>query len=998
MNNKDKDIEMYSLHHYIKIFLLYSILFILQTVRTTSENIVPSIIQFSSEKELWVQALMKKMTLDEKIGQLFMIQAYSNKNEKHAIKIDAIIRKYHIGGIAFFQGGPVRQAVLTNRFQELAKIPLFISMDLEWGLGMRLDSTINFPKQMVLGAIQNDKYIFQLGAEIARQCNRIGVHIGFAPVADINSNPSNPVIGMRSFGEDKTQVAKKAIAYMRGIQSNGIIATAKHFPGHGDTKQDSHITLPIIYHTKEQIENEGLYPFAQLIQKKVKGIMVGHLHIPAYDNKKNSISSLSRKIVQDITVKKLGFEGLIFTDALNMKGVTNFYPSDKISLKALLAGSDILLMPENLSKAFYSIKKAIEDKIVDEKSIDKKVKKILSFKYDAGLANLRPVSIKNLYEDLNTPKAIALKNILHEMSLTVVKNKGNFLPFTDLHKATFSSVSIGENKQNLFQEYLSMYAPFEKYQISRNAPSENYKKVFDKVKRKDCVVVSFHKMNNREKNRYGISTLSMNFIEELKKANRKVIIVIFGNPYSLQYFEKEDYLLCAYTDNATVQKAVPQILFGASKTEAKLPISASKKLSYRTGENILSTKRLGFCTPERVDMDSKKLKQIDSIVENAIQTKSMPGCQILVARKGKVVLQKSYGYHTYQKKLPVKNTDIYDIASMTKVIGSLQIIMSLEEHKFFDLNKRVADYLPEAKHTNKGQLILKDILTHQAGLVPTIGYMKNIMNIDNKSYDSHFLSSLRSNTHSVFIHDNLYARYDMQDSIWQWILNSPLNTKKNKYGFINYRYSDIGFYILKRIVERITKEFLHNYVERNLYRPLGLQKVTYLPLKKFHKNQIVPTEMDSQFRKNLVHGYVHDPLAALSGGIEGHAGIFSNALDIAIIMQMHLQGGFYGAQRYLEEKTLSKFNTAIYENNHNRRGIGWDKPMLKNVKNVSKYCSEYTFGHTGFTGTCVWIDPTYQLIYVFLSNRTYPRADNWKLIKDNIRIGIQDIIYESITK
>ncbi len=971
-------------------FIYLTILLTIQSTTCSAQNK-----NLPSKQRQWANNLLSAMSLEEKIGQLFMIQAYSNQDETHAQKISLFIKKYHVGGLIFFQGSPVRQAILTNRFQKLStKIPLFIAMDLEWGLGMRLDSAISFPRQMTLGAIKDNSYIYQMGAEVARQCKRIGVNINFAPVADINSNPINPVIGTRSFGEDKNKVAQKAIAYMKGMQDHGLIATAKHFPGHGDTDRDSHLSLPIIRHGRKRIESEELYPFSRLVEEGIQGMMIAHLHIPAYDDRKNIPASLSKEIVSGIAFEKLNFQGLIFTDALRMKGVAKYHAAGQAALQALMAGNDILLMPEDLPKAFAAIKQAVVNGKLSETYIEKKVKKILVNKYKTGLNNLKPIAVEGMYEDLNHPKAQALKEILCEQAVTVVKNTDNRLPFVDTYHSTFAAVGIGAKKNNHFHKYLSLYAPFVKYQIPSASSPSTYQKILNKLKNKEYVIVSLHGLNDNGKKQYGISNESLRFIENLQKFSQ-VIIIVFGNPYSLKYFENTDELLCAYTDDDAMQRAVPQILFGAITNQARLPVSVSAYIPQGTGKNIPDLGRLSFGLPERVGMDTKKLKKIDAIALKAIAQEATPGCQILVAKNGKVVLSQSYGYHTYQKKIAVKNNDLYDIASLTKVVASLQAIMSLEERGLINLDKKIGDYLPETNASDKRNILLKDILTHQAGFVPFIPHAASMIN-SKKQYDTRFLSQTQTDIFSVPVSRNLYAIYNIQDSLWHWTLKSKIDTSKNNNGYVKYKYSDIGFYVFKRIIEKITEDSLHRYINRNLYQPLGLQTMTYLPIQKFNKQRIIPTELDTYFRKSLVHGYVHDSGAALSGGVGGHAGVFSNALDIAIVMQMNLQKGYYGGQRYLQNSTLPKFNRQIYKNNNNRRGLGWDKPALKSKGNTSKYCSNQTFGHTGFTGTCVWVDPKYKLVYVFLSNRVYPYIRNYKLLHYNVRTNIHDAIYQAI--
>jgi len=397
-----------------KLILLASFLLIIAgfTSYTPPKVLSPVDDVESRQDSLWVDSVLQGLSVEERIGQLFMVAAYSNKGEVHWQKIAELITQHHIGGLIFFQGGPLRQASQQNYYQALAKVPLLIGMDAEWGLGMRLDSTIQFPRQLMLAAISDRQLIYDMGKEIARQCKRMGIHINFAPVVDINSNPNNPVINDRSFGENKINVTQKSIAYMRGLQENGIIACAKHFPGHGDTENDSHKTLPVIRHNKARLDSLELYPFKKLIDKGIKSIMAAHLFIPAYDKTANTASSLSKNVITDLLKNHLGYEGLVFTDALNMGGVSNYFAPGEIELKALLAGNDILLFPQDVPTAISKIKEAIEQGLISLDKIDSTVRKILFAKYWAGLHDYQPIKIAHLYEDLHPPAAYLVSNMI----------------------------------------------------------------------------------------------------------------------------------------------------------------------------------------------------------------------------------------------------------------------------------------------------------------------------------------------------------------------------------------------------------------------------------------------------------------------------------------------------------------------------------------------------------------------------------------------------------
>ena len=950
-------------------------------------------VQHQKDQRLWVDSVFHSLTVEERIGQLFMVAAYSNQGAKHRLAIEKLIKRYNIGGLIFLQGGPVRQANLTNRFQDLAKTPLLIAMDAEWGLGMRLDSTISYPRQMTLGAIQDDHQVYLMGEEIGRQMHRLGVHINFAPVIDINSNPLNPVIGRRSFGEDKENVASKGIAYMKGLEAQGVMANAKHFPGHGDTDTDSHHTLPVIKHSISRLENVELYPFKKLIDAGLRSTMVAHLYIPSLDSTVNRASTLSRPIVSGLLREKLDFDGLVFTDALNMKGVTKYYQPGDLDLQALKAGNDVLLFPEDVSAGVQAIKDALDRKEIKRQVLDQKVKKILSAKYRAGLNKYQPINTDNLQSFLIRPEAQLIRRTLFEKSITVVNNENESIPIKVLDNNHFASLTIGSKGINTFQKKLSKYASFSHFTVSKDQKSKaQYDQLLAKLENFNQVIVGVHGMNNSRSRKYGLATSDIEFLNSLQERT-KVIVVMFGNPYSLEYLQEIDHLVCAYEDLVITQELVPQIMFGAVGASGHLPVT-SGKLPVGTGDVTEQIQRLGYTIPESAGMDSKVLARINRIAEEAISDKATPGCQVLVARNGKVVFEKSYGYFTYDSVHAVTNETLYDIASITKVVATLQAIMFLEERNDIDLNQKAAQYLPDLQGSNKKNIFIKDLLTHQAGLLPFIPFWRRT--VDEIGLNPHIYSAYPEHNFQQQVALGIYGINSLQDSLWHWTVDSRLRPKRYRRGtHFTYKYSDMGFYILKKLAETHLNQPIEQFLEQNFYQPLGLSTMTYLPLCKFPVDRIAPTEVDTYFRNSLICGTVHDQGAAMFGGIAGHAGIFSNATDLAILAQMNLQDGYYGGTRYLQEGTIEKFTSQ--QSSRNRRGLGWDKPERNGKINpTSRFASAKSFGHTGFTGTAVWVDPEFDLVYVFLSNRIHPKANNSKLIKSNIRTRIQDAIYDSM--
>lgn len=940
------------------------------------------------QRETWVDSVYNSLSTEEKIAQFFMVATYSNKDAAHEQQIEDLVTKHHIGGLIVMQGGPQHQAEMLNRYQSLAKVKLLISTDAEWGLQMRMkDSTMAFPYQLTLGAIKDDDLIRKMGGEIARQLRRTGVHVSFSPVVDVNNNPNNPVINFRSFGEDKMNVALKGLAYMEGLQNNGVMACAKHFPGHGDTDADSHLSLPVINHSLDRLSDIELYPFRILINNGVQSVMAAHLFIPALDSTKNQATSLSRKVVTDLLKKSYKFNGLVFSDALNMNGVSKYYPAGEVAVNAFIAGNDILLFAEDVPKGIELMKKALKSGRINEVEFSQRLKKLLGSKFDLGLDRFDSIPLANIYEDLHTPESWLLNNELYAAAMTVAANKDELIPLKELDKS-FASIAIGDGKQTLFQSSIDKYAEIDAIAISKNSDAANFNALLDQLSSYHTVFVSLHDMSQYSSKKYGITPQTVDFINKLTTKTR-VVLTVFGNPYSLKYFDKVDWVLEAYQDNDHTQELAAEVLFGARAANGTLPVTATKKYAFGVGFETPSLGRLRYSIPEAVGMSSKHLEKIDSIANAAIADKATPGCQILVAKNGQVIYQKSFGYHTYDSTTAVTNTDIYDLASITKVAATTISLMHLYDQRKVQINRKLSDYLPMLDTTELKNVVVRDILAHKAGLKSWIPfYMSTVP-------DSVYKVCYRTDSDSIYclpVSEDLYMNIDFKDTIYSTIFNTPINPKPH------YVYSDLGFMMFKEAIENITKQAFDKYTYNTFYHPLGMGRTGFNPLTRFKLNNIVPTEDDKVFRKTLVHGYVHDPAAAMLGGVSGHAGLFADANDLAILMQMLLNKGTYAGKEYIEPRTVQLFTKK--NDNESRRGLGFDKPETDITKPgpTAIVASPRSFGHSGFTGTCFWADPDEELIFIFLSNRVNPSADNRKLISNNIRTEIHQVIYDAILK
>ncbi|UYZ65153.1 glycoside hydrolase family 3 N-terminal domain-containing protein [Hymenobacter weizhouensis] len=948
----------------------------------------------SVAEQTWVDSVFNSLTPDQRLGQLFMVAAYSNKDRKHAQYIEFLVKNYNIGGLMFLQGGPRRQALLTNRYQAAAKVPLLVAMDAEWGLDMRLDSSMHFAKQMTLGAMDDDQYVYQMGREIALKMKALGVHVSFSPVVDVNSNPSNPVIGNRSFGENKEQVARRGIQYIRGLQDHGVLAVAKHFPGHGDTDVDSHVALPVINSDLARLTNVDLYPFQKSFEQGVMGVMVGHLYMPLFDTVRTLSATISRNLVTGLLKEKMGYRGLVFTDALNMKSVSNLYKAGELDALALAAGNDVLLFSEDVPVALVKIKEAIAAGQITQEDVDQRVRKMLRAKYWAGLNRYRPIDVPNLMTNLNRPLSRLVQQQIYEHATTVVKNDDDLLPFHRLDTLRIAAVTIG-SEASTYREIMGKYQSGPVYAVpNRYALDSTFARIAGRLAPYNVVVVSLHNMNNTPTHNYGIGEGALKFLQELQANPRvKTVVVAFGNAYSLKHLEASRTLVCGYEDNYPAQLVVPQVLFGALPAKGRLPVTVSETLKAGQGLPTPDFRRLRYGTPEAVNLDSRILAQIDNVALESVAYAAAPGCQVLVAKDGMVVFDKSYGYCTYDKSQPVNSSTLYDLASVTKVAGTLQAIMYLKDQGRINLDDKVAAYLTELKQTNKRDMTVRDVLLHQAGLKPGIPTWERT--ITKASPKPTFYASTASPEFPRPVTPELYSIRTADDSVWTWVQRSGLLPKvKGKYPV---EYSDLSFIILKRLAEKVLKEPLDAFLQKNFYQPLGLGTMTYNPLTRFPKSCIAPTENDTYFRRTQLQGTVHDQSAAMVGGVGGHAGLFSNANDLAVLMQMNLQNGRYGGHRFYQTPVVTEFARSTEAGN--RRGLGWDRgDPSKPEGPTSNLSPASTFGHTGFTGTCVWMDPENKILYIFLSNRVYPDAGNNKLRQYNIRTRIHDVIYKSLQK
>ncbi|MGR6087099.1 MAG: glycoside hydrolase family 3 N-terminal domain-containing protein [Arcticibacter sp.] len=945
---------------------------------------------------IWADSILRSMDWDQKVGQLFMVEAYSNRDEEHMSSLLSMVDKQHIGGVIFFQGSPHKQARMTNMLQQSSKVPLLIGIDGEWGLSMRLDSTVRFPRQMTLGANKSDTLIYAIGKEIARQCKRMGIHINFAPVVDVNSNPLNPVISSRSFGEDKRLVTRLATQYMNGMQDNGVLACAKHFPGHGNTDSDSHYTLPFVKDSASSIDSVELFPFKSLIRDNVASVMVAHLSIPALDTVPNRATSLSPFVVDTLLRQRLGFQGLVFTDALNMKGVADYYEPGELAVLALQAGNDVLLFSRDVPAAWMRVRNALEQCEIDSVEIDRKVRRILIAKFMGGLNHYSPINLEGLTKDLNTPWAEYLAKTAYEKSLVLLNNKNGSIPIRMGNHCSMASLTINDDSAGEFFQSIASMAPVSKFNAIGDMGEAEIANLVKELEGFDYVVAGIHNTNIKSANGYGIPSWADRLLL-LIGSKTNLITVVFGNSYSLSRVPSaKSYgsLVLAHEDTRISQSVAADLIFGISGTNSTLPVSPLGLFTAGDGLPIRSSMlRLREAYPYEVGMSPKDFNAIDSIANKLIADQVAPGCQVLVAWKDRIVYHKSFGRQTYDaNSREVALTDLYDIASVTKIAATALAAMKLVDEGKLDIHKPASAYFKELRKTNKKDLLISDIMTHTAGLKSWIPFWTNTVDSSGSlSYD--FYHKVPDANYNIPVCDSLFISRTYEDLMWKEIFKSDLGTKGKLV------YSDLGLLIMQQVIEHITKVPLDEYVYKNFYEPMGLVNILYKPLNRISIDRIPPTEMDSAFRGKLVHGYVHDPAAAMLGGVAGHAGLFSDSYSLAVVMQMLLNGGEYGGKRYINSQTVRQF-TSKSGSGDLYRGLLFDKPDARKgiAENTARLASSFTFGHTGFTGTAAWADPEQDIIFIFLSNRVNPNAEPNKLSKGKYRPSMMQAAYEIILR
>ena len=989
-----------------KIFILLSL--ILPFVSAQSQSVPNLYVSVNEAKMLhWVDSVFDRMSDDERIGQLFMVIAEPSTETYNVNKLLNLIHNQKIGGVLFHKGDPDSQVKVTNRLQKETRVPLLIALDGEWGLSMRLNNTTRFPKNMMVGAVSDLNLIEQYGEEVGRQCREMGIHVNFAPTVDVNSNPRNPVIGIRSFGEDPEEVARKAIAYARGLEKAGVIAVAKHFPGHGDTSNDSHVALPTINHDITRLNDVELYPFNRFIKSGFAGIMVAHLNIPALGTNGRP-GSFSHAVVSGLLRDRMGFRGLCFTDGLAMKGAVTG-KNESMAVLALKAGNDILVGPVNPEKEVEAVKQAVKRNELNIADLNKRCRRILCYKYIAGLHLFEPIPVTGLDKRLNTSHAEWMNAKLNAEAITLVKNRDDILPLKELQTKRIAALAIGGNSDNAFHTMLKRFDPVDCYAMASNADDTEKRRVFDRLKNYNVILCSVY--DTQAKDYKELQALA---------SEKELVLVFFTVPYRCAGFSNScgnaKAVLMAYEPTTLAENFAAQVIFGGVPAKGTLPVSIPNMYPAGTGIRTAKT-RLGFHEPGEVNMNPDKLLTIDTIVYEGLDKEAYPGCQVLVAKDGMLIYNKSFGYYDYSRNRQVSENTVYDLASVSKVTGTLPAVMRSYDEGRFQLTDKVSEYIPELRGTDKEDLTVRDLLYHQSGLPASINFFE--MAIDKNSYSGSLYSGKKDSNHPLQYDARTYVNPDFRfnpaivsrskktgfeteagrdlyvsasfaDSIMSCIARAKMGTTGK------YLYSCINFILLKKMVEQQTGTPMDQLLDKHFYRRLGASTMTYNPLQKMDSSRITPSEKDQFVRKQVLRGYVHDEAAAFQGGVSGNAGLFASAGDLAKILQLYLNDGIYGGERYISAKTCRLFTGS--KSPTNRRGLGFDKPDMNNPSSspCGLLAPPSVYGHTGYTGTCFWIDPENNFFFIFLSNRTFPSRTNTRLFTNNIRTRIQDAIYQAM--
>ena len=976
---------------------------------TFQPNLLNRVNQASMNR--WVDSVMQTLSPRQRAAQLFVMAVNPQDRSSARTMVDKYVKKDCVGGLIFNEGSIEDFASLVNYAQGVTQVPLMMSVDGEWGLSMRVSDTPEYPRNLLLGAIDDDRILYNYGREVARELRRIGFQVNFAPVLDVNDNPLNPVIGTRSFGESPEEVARHAIAYARGLEDGGVMSVGKHFPGHGSSTEDSHKTLPEIRKSMKELNTVELVPFRRYIDAGLSGIMIAHLFVPSIEPELTP-TTMSRKCVTDLLRDQLNFNGLIFTDALTMQGAQK-YLKGSACVQSLLAGNDVLLMPANADKEVDAIEAAVKEGVLTQEAIDSRCRRMLEYKYALGLTGKDLVNTDNLRRNLNGADSQVLIRQMIAGGITVLKNKKDILPVKNLQSRRIAVVTIGGDADNMFSRRCANYAQVTTYNVSAG---QSAAALADQLKENRFNLVLLLALNDDQ--------ASVNAAKAIVRACDHTVLTVTSKPYDIARWADAvnsghaDGVVLTYENSELALDYAAQTIFGGNAAKGCLPVSLKcGSKTYHAGEGIhYQANRLGYSIPAEVGFDNRLLAQVDSVIQLGVREKAFPGCQVIIGRHGKIVVNKAIGHTSFDSGVKVDENTIFGLASVSKATGTLSAVMKAYDEGKFSLDEPASRIIDGLRNGDKQDITFRDLLYHETGMPPSLSMWEMMM--DKNTYSGKLITGAPDDVHTIKIMDGAYGHKDARlrtdilsqsktdrfniaiadgiwggrvtyDSIMNRIYHADLGKKK-------YLYSCLNFCLLADAVQRMEHAPLNYFVNTKIFAPLGSYHTLYRPLSRFPREQIAYTEVDTYLRRQHIHGYVHDELAAFSGGVQGNAGLFSNANDLAKLLQMWLNGGTYGGIKFYKPSTVETFTTQKSPNSH--RGLGFDKPVVGNpdAGNTCAEATPETYGHTGFTGTSFWVDPKNDMFYIFLSNRVCPTRNNKAFSRISARSNIHSIIYRNL--
>ena len=926
----------------------------------------------------WPKRVLKKLSLREKIAQMMIYRMhlkYESVTPEKWEEITNLVAGDGIGGIHLWSGDGSSSIAIMNEVQKRSKVPIIFDADIERGFGQRFPSGTDFPPMMAITATGNPKNAYDVGRIVATESRAAGVHWNLSPVVDVNNNPLNPIINTRSFSEDPDIVGEFSIEYAKGLQDHGMIATAKHFPGHGDTQTDSHSSLAMIPSDSSRLWSVELKPFMAMAEADIDVVMVAHVHAPDYQPEADDPATLSSFWVTDILKKRLGFDGAIITDAMGMGGITKNYSDEYAIVKAVQAGCHIIIQNYDITGSINAIEKAVLANDIPEEQINSSALKMLELKQKVGL-NINPyTSLDYMMENISTKENMETATRIASESVTLVKDKKNLLPLNAIGKDSLYIIDIYDqeykhSRSAVTTKIIAERLPVRSIQIDESDKKPVLDVIIKSIPKNSQILINAFVSPKEWKDRIFFPDNETYFVRELIKKSDRIILASLGTPYLLQDFPEVSTYLCAYKGSYLMQSALVDALLGLKNISGHLPISIPGLYEIGSGiykEMKVQNEQISEYKPgtevkrvlaNTVGADNSYL---ESFMESAIEDSAWPGGVLLAAKGGNIFYHQGHGFHTYARKKPVRSSDIFDLASITKVVSTTSGIMKLVDQNKINLDKSVASYLPDFKgkkkkyKKQKSQITVRNLLAHSSGLPAFKQYYKI-----KKSKDL--------------------------------ILESIYDTEPIRMIGDTTIYSDVGAIMLGELVEKVSGLPLEVFMDSMVFEPLGMSTTFFNPPKeKIHR--IVPTEIDPN--GNLIHGYVHDENAHVLGGVAGHDGLISTAKDLAIFSQMMLNRGLYGWKRIFKQGTVDLFTSRSNLVPESSRCLGWDSPSGASSGGV--YLSDASFGHGGYTGTTLWTDLENEIIVILLTNAVHPNRKNKEPKYFDWRHRIHSAVYESLS-